>query len=72
MTTCISDPNCVDTQLQRLVRRIADGQASAAEIEQARKQAGLSPIEALIVAEFLREQTATTFIGDILHPYCGC
>ena len=72
MTNFQFEPNAVDTSLQRLVRRIADGQASAAEIEEARQASGLSPLEAMIVEQFLREQTATTFVGDVLHPVCGC
>jgi hypothetical protein len=66
------NPTEVDAPLQRLVRRVVSGQATDAEIEQARRSAGMSPLEAMLVAEILRRETSTTFIGDVLHPLCGC
>lgn len=66
------DPSEFDDQTQRLVRRIVSGQATDAEIEAARQAAGMSPIEALLVAEFIKRETSTTFIGDVLQPLCGC
>lgn len=65
------DPTVIDAPLQRLVRRVVSGQASREEIEQARQAAGLSPIETLLVTEFLRREMQTTFAGDVLHPLCG-
>lgn len=64
------EPTGVDTKLQQFVRRAVSGQATAEEIEQARQQAGLSPLECLLLAEAIERQSVT-FIGDVLHPLCG-
>lgn len=72
MTVFHCDPSEFDGQTQRLVRRISNGQATAEEIEQARQSAGMSPLEAMLVAEFIKRETSTTFIGDVLQPLCGC
>ena len=72
MITYFPEPKSVDPMLQRLVRRCLDGQATAQEIEDARHAAGLSALELRVVQEFLKREMATTFIGDVLHPVCGC
>lgn len=69
MTTCISDPIAVDTSFQRLVRKCVNGQATADEINEARQAAGLSPLEALLLAEAIDRQSQT-FVGCPLVPLC--
>ena len=70
MITYYPEPQSVDPMLQRLVRRIAGGHATAEEIEQARLAANLSPLEAILVAEFLQRELATTFLDELSHPLC--
>lgn len=65
------DPSQFDGQTQRVVRRILSGQATDAEIEQARQASGLSPLELLLLAEAIERQSVP-FSGDVLHPLCGC